>query len=209
MNKIIKTHHTPFWNPLETFSSWIRSIRAKVEKQLPHINTLWVFSLCLNLRTLPAIEKSLQLRRAELDEQDKQEFLVWLKENSSYQFFIQLLGEQQQANMFIIWSPFSRANSTEAFGNHACMHLKWRKVGSRKMIMSAFFFFGLENLIDVNASYSRIFLWLWLCPYRCLFSSKRCTQFLLTKNTSNVSRAFVLISALDVHSWATRDRSIL
>ena len=152
---------------------------------------------------------SLQLRRAELDEQDKQEFLVWLKENSSYQIFIQLLGEQQQANMFIIWSPFSRANSTEAFGNHACMHLKWRKVGSRKMIMSAFFFFGLENLIDVNASYSRIFLWLWLCPYRCLFSSKRCTQFLLTKNTSNVSRAFVLISALDVHSWATRDRSIL
>ena len=106
MNKIIKTHHTPFWNPLETFSSWIRSIRAKVEKQLPHINTLWVFSLCLNLRTLPAIEKSLQLRRAELDEQDKQEFLVWLKENSSYQFFIQLLGEQQQANMFIILSPF-------------------------------------------------------------------------------------------------------
>ena len=57
MNKIIKTYHTPFWNPLETFSSWIRSIRAKVEKQLPHINTLWVFSLCLNLRTLPAIEK--------------------------------------------------------------------------------------------------------------------------------------------------------
>ena len=145
MNKIIKTHHTPFWNPLETFSSWIRSIRAKVEKQLPHINTLWVFSLCLNLRTLPAIEKSLQLRRAELDEQDKQEFLVWLKENSSYQFFIQLLGEQQQANMFIIWSPFSRANSTEAFGNHACMHLKWRKVGSRKMIMSAFFFFRLRK----------------------------------------------------------------
>ena len=209
MNKIIKTYHTPFWNPLETFSSWIRSIRAKVEKQLPHINTLWVFSLCLNLRTLPAIEKSLQLRRAELDEQDKQEFLVWLKENSSYQIFIQLLGEQQQANMFIIWSPFSRANSTEAFGNHACMHLKWRKVGSRKMIMSAFFFLGLENLIDVNASYSRIFLWLWLCPYRCLFSSKRCTQFLLTKNTSNVSRAFVFNSALDVHTWATRDRSIL
>ena len=41
--------------------------------------------------------------------------------------------------------PFSRANSTEAFRNHACMHLKWRKVGSRKMIMSAYFCFWLRK----------------------------------------------------------------
>ena len=194
MNKIIKTHHTPFWNPLETFSSWIRSIRAKVEKQLPHFNTLWVFSLCLNLRTLQRPTRASSLTQ--------REFILPVLHSAAWR-------TTTSQHVYYIVSLFHVQIPPRPFGTHACVHLKWRKVGSRKMIMSAYFCFGLRNLIDVTASYSRIFLWLWLCPYRCLFSSKSCTQFLVTKNTSNVSRAFVFNSALDVHTWATRDRSIL
>ena len=204
MNKIIKTYHTPFWNPLETFSSWIRSIRAKVEKQLPHINTLWDFSLCLNLRTLPAIEKggAWWTRQTRVSSLTQREFILPVLHSAAWR----TTTSQHVYYMVSFFTCKFHRGLWESCLYAFEMKESWFAENDNECI---FFFFGLENLIDVNASYSRIFLWLWLCPYRCLFSSKRCTQFLLTKNTSNVSRAFVFNSALDVHTWATRDRSIL
>ena len=130
MNKIIKTHHTPFWNPLETFSSWIRSIRAKVEKQLPHINTLWVFSLCLNLRTLQRPTRASSLTQ--------REFILPVLHSAAWR-------TTTSQHVYYIVSLFHVQIPPRRFGTHACVHLKWRKVGSRKMIMSAYFCFGLRK----------------------------------------------------------------
>ena len=140
MNKIIKTYHTPFWNPLETFSSWIRSIRAKVEKQLSHINTLWVFSLCRNLRTLPAIEKggAWWTRQTRASSLTQREFSLPVLHSAAWR-------TTTSQHVYYIVSLFHVQIPPRPFGTHACVHLKWRKVGSRKMIMSAYFCFGLRK----------------------------------------------------------------
>lgn len=194
INKIIKTHNTPFWNPLETFSSWIRSIRAKVEKQLPHINTLWVFSLRLNLRTLQRPTRASSLTQ--------KEFILpvlhsaaWRTTTSQHVYYIVSLFHVQIPPRPFGIMPVYIWNEGKWFAenDNECIFLLWTYKTLQMWLLPI-----TECFCDFG-----------LVPYRCLFSSKSCTQFLLTKNTSNVSRAFVFNSALDVHTWATRDRSIL